>query len=414
MSSHWSHFTLLLSLAMLPGVAHAAPLSFTAALDLAERQSPNLAANAAQINAAQSSAISAGALPDPKLFIGVDNLPVTGADSGHFNRDFMTMQKIGVMQDIPNAGKRKAREEVAEAGIDVASAQRRITRTQLRRDTAIAWLNLYYVERKLTLFDELDQENKTLYAAVKAQIGSGRSAVADAVMPRQEAAQLADRRDDLARDLAKARATLRRFVGKEADEPLTGEPPLLSPESDKLRHQLHLHPELQAFAADTRKAEAEVHEADAMKHSDWGVELAYQKRAPQFSNMVSVQFTFDLPIATKYRQDPLIAAKQEELSRIAADREAMLRDHTNELENDLADYTALTHQLDRAEQTSLPLAREKVDLQSASYKAGKGDLSAVLTARRELIEQRLKTIELEAQRAAIAAQLHFAYGESAQ
>lgn len=412
-SHGWSHCAWPLALVMLLGVAHAAPLGFTAALDLAERQSPNLAANTAQINAAQSSAIPAGALPDPKLFVGIDNLPVTGADRGQLNRDFMTMQKIGVMQEVPNAEKRKAREAVAAASIDVASAQRQITRLQVRRDTAIAWLNVYYMERKFALFDELDQENKTLADAVKAQIAGGRGPVVDAVMPRQEAVQLADRRDDLASNLTKARAALRRFVGNEANEPLTGEPPLLPVDAGHLRHQLQQHPELQAFAAETRKAEAEVHEADAMKRSDWGVELAYQRRAPQFSDMVSVQFTFDLPIATARRQDPLIVAKQQELTRIDADREAMLRDHANQLENDLADYTALTRQLERAGQTALPLAREKVDLQTASYQAGKSALTNLLAARRELIDQRLKIIELQKQRAVIAAQLHFAYGETA-
>ncbi|MBT9461784.1 MAG: TolC family protein, partial [Rugosibacter sp.] len=220
MFPHWNYCALPLALGMLLGVAHAAPLSFTAALNLAEHQSPNLAANTAQINAAQSSAIPAGALPDPKLFIGIDNLPVTGEDRGHLNRDFMTMQKIGIMQEVPNADKRKAREAVASASIDVASAERQITRLQVRRDTAIAWLNVYYVERKFALFDALDQENKILTDAVKAQIAGGRSPVVDAVMPRQEAVQLADRRDDLASDLAKARATLRRYVGMAANEPL--------------------------------------------------------------------------------------------------------------------------------------------------------------------------------------------------
>ena len=417
MSHHWSHrwihCALPLALGLLLGVAHATPLSFTTALELAEHQSPNLAAHTAQINAAQSSAIPAGALPDPKLFIGIDNLPVTGEDRGHLNRDFMTMQKIGIMQEIPNADKRKAHEAVASASIDVASAQRQITRLQVRRDTAIAWLNVYYIERKFALFNALDQENKILNDAVKAQIAGGRSPVVDAIMPRQEAAQLADRRDDLASDLAKARAVLRRFVGMAANEPLAGEPPVPLLDAEHLRQQLHQHPELQAFAAQTRKAEAEVHEADAMKQSDWGVELAYQKRAPQYSDMISVQFTFDLPIATARRQDPLIAAKQQELSRIEADREAMRRDHANQLENDLADYVTLRRQLERAEQTALPLAREKVDLQTASYKAGKTDLTSVLAARRELIDQRLRIIELQAQHAVIAAQLHFAYGETA-
>lgn len=413
MFPHWNHCALPLALGMLLGVAHAAPLSFTTALELAEHQSPNLAANTAQINAAQSSAIPAGALPDPKLLIGIDNLPVTGEDRGHLNRDFMTMQKIGIMQEVPNANKRKAREAVAAASIDVASAQRQITRLQVRRDTAIAWLNVYYIERKFALFDALDQENKILNDAVKAQIASGRSPVVDAVMPRQEAVQLADRRDDLASDLAKARAALRRYVGMAASEPLASEPPVLPVDAGHLRHQLDQHPELQVFAAQTRKAEAEVHEADAMKQSDWGVELAYQKRAPQYSDMISVQFTFDLPIAAAHRQDPLIAARQQDLIRIEADRDAMLRDHANQLENDLADYATLKRQLDRTEQTALPLARQKVDLQTASYTAGKSDLTSLLAARRELIDQRLKIIEWQARHAVIAAQLHFAYEETA-
>ena len=413
MFPHWNHCALPLALGMLLGVAHAAPLSFTTALELAEHQSSNLAANTAQINAAQSSAIPAGALPDPKLLIGIDNLPVTGEDRGHLNRDFMTMQKIGIMQEVPNANKRKAREAVAAASIDVASAQRQITRLQVRRDTAIAWLNVYYIERKFALFDALDQENKILNDAVKAQIASGRSPAVDAVMPRQEAVQLADRRDDLASDLAKARAALRRYVGMAASEPLAGEPPVLPVDAGHLRHQLDQHPELQVFAAQTRKAEAEVHEADAMKQSDWGVELAYQKRAPQYSDMISVQFTFDLPIATAHRQDPLIAARQQDLMRIEADRDAMLRDHANQLENDLADYATLKRQLDRTEQTALPLARQKVDLQTASYTAGKSDLTSLLAARRELIDQRLKIIEWQARHAVIAAQLHFAYEETA-
>jgi len=92
----------------------------------------------------------------------------------------------------------------------------------------------------------------------------------------------------------------------------------------------------------------------------------------------------------------------------------MLRDHTNELENDLADYQTLTRQLERANQTALPLAQQKVDLQYAGYRSGKSDLTTVLTARREIVDQRLKIIDIEAQRTAMAAQLYFAYGEDLQ
>ncbi|MFJ3044720.1 TolC family protein [Herbaspirillum chlorophenolicum] len=405
---------MLALLAGMSGLAQAGPLSFNAALDIAERQSPNLASNRAQIQAAQSAAIPAGALPDPKIFAGIDNYPVSGPDRGQLNGDSMTMQKIGVMQEFPNAAKRQARVAVAEASIETAEAQRQVERLKLRRATALAWLNRYYLERKVSLFDSLDKENLLWVDAVRAQVASGRTQIADSVIPKQEAAQLADRRDDLIRDLVKSKANLRRYVGGEADEPLVDALPALDIDAGHLRQHLHRHPELQAFAAATQKAQAEVREAQAMKKSDWGVELAYQRRDPRFGNMVSVQFTFDIPVSPSTRQDPRIAAKQQELYRIDADREAMLRDHTNELENDLADYQSLTRQLERANQTALPLAQQKVDLQYAGYRAGKSDLMAVLAARREIIDQRLKIIDMEAQRAAVAAQLYFAYGGDQQ
>jgi outer membrane protein TolC len=395
------------------GLAMAAPLSFTSALDLAERQSPALAANVAQIGAAQSMAVPAGALPDPKLVAGLDNFDVSGADRWRPNGDFMTMQRIGVMQEFPNSEKRRAREEVATAGIDVAQTQGRVVRLQVRRDTALAWLNRYYLEQKLAIFDELEDERQALAVAVKARIAGGQGQASDALLPMQEEAQLGDRRDDLARDIAKAKASLRRFVGSDADEALAGEPPTLEVDPVALHRHVHAHPELRIFEAQLQKTSAEVREAKAAKKSDWGVELDFQRRAPQFGNMVSVQFTFDLPFFPARRQDPLIAAKERDLDRIDAEREAMLREHTNALDNDLADLAALSSQLDRARNTSLTLAREKVDLQAASYQSGKGELIALLDARRELIDARLRVIDLEGQRAAVAATLKFAYGEIA-
>jgi len=318
------------------------------------------------------------------------------------------------MQEVPNADKRRAREDVAAADIEASAARREVSRLQVRRDTAIAWLNRYYLERKLDLFTQLERENRTLDDAVRAQIAGGRSPVADAVIPKQEAARLADRQDDLSRDLAKARAALRRQIGSAGDDVLIGDAPAWPIDANHFHQHLQRHPELQASAADVQRAAAEVREADAGKKSDWGVEVAYQKRAPEFGDMVSVQFTFDLPVFTARRQEPQAAAKRAELDRAEAERDDMLREHVNQLDNDLADYAALERQLDRAENTSLPLASQKVDLLTAGYKAGRVDLSSVIAARRELIDERLRLIDLQRQRAITAAQLHFAYGDETQ
>jgi outer membrane protein TolC len=395
------------------GVATAEPLSFDAALELAARSSPDIVAQSASVEAARSAAVAAGRLPDPKLTVGVENLPVTGQDQWSLTRDFMTMRKVGLIQDVPNGGKRDARAAAAAAGVARAQAERRVSVLTVRRDAAVAWLDRYYLERRGALFDELDRENELFAQAVQAQFAAGRGMPADVIAPRQEAAEIADRRDDLARDIAKAKAALKRWVGAVADEPLAGEPPALTIESEHLRGHIHEHPELAVFVPLTRMAQAEVHEAEAARRPDWGVEFAYGRRGAAFSDMISLQFTLDLPVFTRTRQDPQIAAKRQELTRVESQRETMLRDHTQELEAELAEYAATTRQHTRLREAHLPLARQKVDYQFASYRGGKADLTAVLNARRELIDERLKQIELEGKRAVTAAKLYFFYGAGA-
>ncbi len=70
--------------------------------------------------------------------------------------------------------------------------------------------------------------------------------------------------------------------------------------------------------------------------------------------------------------------------------------------------------MSRSQDSLVPLAKEKVGLSMASYRAGKGDLAAVIAARRELIEARLKQIDVEEQRALTNARLYFNYGETSQ
>lgn len=321
------------------------------------------------------------------------------------------MARIGVMQEIPNSAKRRAEKELAAAGIARAEAARAVERLRVRRETAVAWLRRYHLERKRALLDELDRENRLLAEGVNARIAAGEAGVPEAVLPRQEAAALEERRDELAAEVTRSIAALRRWLGDAAAAPLAGSPPAFAIEHQPLRHRLQRHPELAEFASLSAEAEAEVHAADAMKTPDWGVELAYGRRDPDFGDLVSLQVSIDLPLFTARRQDPLIAARQAQLNRIDAERETMLREHGEELESQLADHERLQRAVGRQRETVIPLAREKVELTLTAYGAGQSDLDAVLAARRELIESRWRSIELDSELAQLEALLHYAYGE---
>jgi hypothetical protein len=78
---------------------------------------------------------------------------------------------------------------------------------------------------------------------------------------------------------------------------------------------------------------------------------------------------------------------------------------SEEVDVQLAELQALDAQRERLEVSGQPLAAERVALALASYQACRGDLAAVLAARREAVETQLRLTELDTQRAALRVRL---------
>lgn len=406
----WWCAGMALLLAQSVDAADAEPLTFNAALALALREAPILTANAAQLDAARQAVIPAGELPDPKLALGVENLPIEGPDRFSLSSEAMTMRRIGVMQEFPNRAKRDARVAVARGRVERAAAEMAVTRLMVLRETAVAWIARDTVEQQLARIDALVVENRLFEAAVQARLAGGQGMATEIVMPRQEAAQIEERRDELQARRAQAIAALRRWVGTVADSPLAGTAPDWPISHAALLHGLHQHPEIELFTPQAQVLEAEVAEAQAGKKSDWALELAYQNRARQFGDMVMLQVSFDLPVFASSRQEPQIAAKRAERMALDAEREAMLREHAAQLEADLADYTRLSSAIKRQRQLLLPLANEKVTLALAAWRGGRGSLTELISARSERIDTELRTIAIEGEQRQLAARLHYVYG----
>lgn len=403
------HFTVIGSLLCLAAVAvdpaQAAPaLSYAEALELAQRNAPALRAQQASLAGSTAASSAATTLPDPRLSLGIENLPVAGPDRWSATRDTGTMQRLSLMQELPNRAKREARGQVAQARIERDRAMLAATELAVHRDAGLAWLAVHFATARLAGLAELQRENRLLQVTLPARIAAGAAPPGELTMARQEALAIADRADDLGRDLAKARAELRRWVGERADAPLQGEPPPLPVDGERLRASLPHHAELLPYAPMRAMAQAEIAEADAERRGDWGWELAYSRR-PRYDDMVSFQLRFDLPWQAARRQQPLADAKRREIDRIEAERDDLLRRHAADIEAMLAELRALDTQAERLQRHGLPLAAERVVLALAAYEAGRGELGAVLVARSQRLETRLRAIDLEAQRVALRLRL---------
>lgn len=393
----------------LPGVA--ATLGFDDALTRALVETPALSASASRIAAARQNAIPAGALPDPELTLGLANVPIDGDDRFSLDADPMTMRMIGVMQAFPNTAKRGARAGAARGRVALAEAEMRVVRQSVLQQTAQAWIRRYAVEAQLQHIAALYDENRLFDAAVRARLAGGGGMASDVVLPREEAALIAEREDQLNARRTQAIAALRRWIGDAADWPLEGEPPKWPIDHASLAHRLEQHPELALYSHEARVLDAEIGVARAATRPDWRLGVVYQQRGSQFGDMAGIELGFDLPVFASTRQDPVIAARVAERSALDADYQTLLRAHSAELDADLAEYHRLERALARQHEVLLPLAQEKVSLMQAAWRGGQGSLAELIGARRARIDAELKAIELAGARDEMAARLHFTYAQ---
>ncbi len=400
-------------MALFPVSAWAAPLTFNAALERAASDAPSLRGSAAGVDAAQSAATAADRLPDPTLDLGVKDFPVSGPDAGRYNRDNFTMTTIGVSQQFVNPAKRHARAARAEAEIGIAQADVAVEARSVRLETALAWVDLYYAQKRLDQLKLLDQSLGELQATVNARLASGSARPSQALEPDQLRAQVNDRRADLVAEASKARATLARFTG-DPDPQVAGAPPDLTVNAARLKAAVSQLPGLRALDAQTVAADADTRLATADKRPDYTVSASYGRREPNYGDLVSVGVSIDLPFFAKRRQDPKISARASEAARTRFTRQAAEREVVAALDADLADHLMHHQRLENARQSLVPLARKRAELDRDSYGAGTVDLGTALLSSLALAEAEVDALTREADVARDAVRINLIYGEDSE
>lgn len=383
--------------------AHAEPtLSLDEAIQLASNNQPLLESLDAAASASREAAVAAGQLPDPKLKFGVLNLPVTGSDAARLDRDDMTMSTIGVMQDVVPRSKREAAARTMEAASGQYQAEKSSIARTIRRDVALAWLNVFEAERRRELYQQAANEMAAERKVMLSQVSTSGTQAGEVFKLDAELSMLHDKRLMALRDERVTRASLARWIGAAAQRPL-GALPMAMADSPTARDALEQHPAVRNAQQMEMVAQSEADQAKAGRDLDWSWEVMYGKRRSDLSDMVSVQVAIDLPWDRANRQDKRLAEKLllvEKARKLTEDRK---RELGAELENALAERDIANLREQEHQQRLIPAARARLQLAQATYGAGKGSLAEIWDARQALIGVEMEhwTILTDRQRAAV-------------
>jgi len=379
--------------------AEAQVLTLNGARERALARQPALTALELNARALADAAPAEGALPDPRLKLGLLNLPTR-----NFPRqwDDMTQMVVSYEQMLPGGDKRRLRESRALAEAEQARAESAGQRQAILREVGMAWVDAWQALAAERRVRELGSESGHAVELARIGVASGRGSQAEVFASRQMQSMVADRGLELASQTERARAALRRWVpdagafDTPAELPSWREPEALAALAAMLEH----HPQHAMHVRAQGTAEADVALAREAAAPDKTFEVGYAFRGGQNrSDMLMFQVAFELPAFREQKQDRLLDSKLKLADRAREQRADHLRQLRAELDAAYAEWRIAGERLANFERAVLPAARGRLDTLIAAHSAGRAELAQVLEARRQLIEIDLQELALRATRA---------------
>lgn len=364
----------LIALGGVPPAASAAGFE-----DLAGRlgEHPSVAALSEQAKSSEDLARAARGLPDPMLSFSVNNVPVTDPA---FDRFLPSNKAVGIEQQIPNAGVRRARSErertrgrrfdllasyqLSRLRADLIGVLADIARIERQRDQA---------RKQRKLYDEMER-------ILRGELEAGRPIYFRLSEIDVERANVDRRLNDLRNERAAAEAALVRLVGEAAAVP----PPGVTLRRWNGNPQT-LYP-VRIAETDIGMAAAGVREGKAAFGPDIGLRLQYQQREDGISDSglpfagddwFSAGISVSVPLWAGQNQAPRLRAARARESAARSSRHAVLRQAREQLTAlySAHDSAARNIEILGAKEQSL---RELIASAKRNYEAGRGTLLPVL------------------------------------
>lgn len=395
----------VMTMLMLPVAAQQnAPLSLSAAEELALAAEPGQLAMLARAEALQGRAIAAGELPDPLLRVGLNNFPI---ESGGFSTEGMTNVGVGLRQVFP-AGKTRefgsARlERLADGALQDAAARQRDVLMATRR----AWLDVYYWTEAFRLVEESRAFVEDMVAITQSLYAVGRKSQQDVLRAELELSHLDERLIGIQQQLAGARAALGEWIGNDSSRPATGRLPNWPhlPGMDDLLQALSQHPALVAGEAQIQASEAGVDLAEQRSKPQWAMDLGYSYREGNLpsgeprSDFVSIGFSVGLPFFSKPAVDGTLTAALSERSIARSELERTRRALQSQLLAAHSRWTELTKRLSLYDERILDQSREHAEAAMLAYQSDQGDFADVMRGFIDDLDTRNSYLRLQVDRA---------------
>jgi outer membrane protein TolC len=371
----------------------AGKLTLKAATEAALASNPSLAAIQSRVDALAAIPSQVESLPDPRLMVNLVNLPL---DDPSFTREGMTQFQVGISQMLPYPGKLALRGKAASQDARAARLDLDERRLLLKRDVAMLWWNLSYLDRALginTKNQELLRQFVTI-AETRYQVGQGLQQ--DVLLAELEFSQLQNRAIMLQQLRENESARLNTLLDRPLQQPVqlpdqVDEALVPLPTVDDLHQRgIASRPELRAQGLRIDAARSRIDLAKKDYYPDFKLGAVYGLRegsnpdGSHRSDFASLQFSMNLPIFTGSKQSKAVDQRTAEWMRLKYNLDDRRNVVMEQINRGITDYQNIARQIGILQKQIIPLAKQTVDAMLAAYQVNKVDFLNLVRSQSKL------------------------------
>jgi outer membrane protein TolC len=394
--------TLLVFSSSLPGLAQEAlpGADIESLLAIAKDRNPDYAAMRYEVSAATERVMPAGALMSPRFKMELDDITKAGEQNPTLLPSDVGSTRYTLSQDLPWAGKRDLRREIATQ--EAQAAQGRVQQTWIDMAARIktVFAQRYLVKATERLVNENLDLMLQLEKVLQVRYAGGLAAQQDITRIHVEHTGMRAELVALAGEWRQTQSRLNSLLARPLDAPLAAPVALRAlPEPTKL--------DFNALSERLRQASPQIFvESAKVKSAEKNRDLTYKNRYPDFTVGISAmqrqstvnEWGLMLELNIPIQRDVLRAQERESEAMLAA-AQSRQEASTNQA---LADLSENLNALDAARQTEhlmayslMPQADLTWRAALAGYENGKADFATLLDAQRQIRQARLSQLKAQ-------------------
>ena len=389
-----TRFACATALLVCPGLtaaSHSQTLNLGAALQRALASSPRLTAAERDIGIATGQRIQAGALLNPELSYEQDN----SFGSGIYRGTKSAETTLQISQLFELFGKREARIAAGQAGVNGATIERQAVRLQILSETAIAFLNVLGLQRRIQILDEQVAALERLTPLLQRRVDAGASSPAETGRAEVAAALVKADRERTKANLASARRELAVLMGDTSPKfgNVSGrlDATTRAPSFQTVIAAIDANPQLVRWNAVYAQRNAELLLARLRPYPD--VRLSAGWRHFNETNDDAVRFSVSVPIPIFDQNQGNILSAQQNLAKTRAEREANRNTLIVVAGRAYDNVQGSLRELAILRDSGIPKAQAAANEIEQGYGAGRFSLLEVLDAQANVTQARLREQE---------------------